>query len=117
MLVQPLHPRIVGPQSEACVEFHLLLVSVVGVVVEVVGEMEVEHVLLPVRLPRAELNNELWRVVVATTIELAMSVMVMPPELHGRDQSHHDASRSPARSVNAVSSRDGAIIQSSLLQD
>ena len=31
--VQPLHPRIVGPESEASVELHLLLVSVVGVVV------------------------------------------------------------------------------------
>ena len=73
--VQPLHPRIVGPESEASVELHLLLVSVVGVVVEVVGKMKVEHVLLPVRLPGAELDDELWWIVMATAVELEMSLL------------------------------------------
>ena len=48
VLVQALHSRIVGPQPKASVERHLFLVSVVGVVVEVVRKMEVEDVLLPV---------------------------------------------------------------------
>jgi hypothetical protein len=74
MLVQPFYSRIVRPQSKPGVELHLLLVSVVGVVVEVIGKMEVEHVLLPVRLPSAELDDELWWVVMATTVELRKSV-------------------------------------------
>jgi hypothetical protein len=118
MLVQPLHSRIIGPQSEAGIERHLFLVSVVGVVVEVVGEVEVEDVFFPVGLPGAELDDELGRVVVAAAVELAMSVFdVASLRCDLWNQSYHDTSRSPTRSIDAISSWDGAIVQSSLLQN
>ena len=60
-------------------ERHLFLVSVVGVVVKVVGEMEVEDVLLPVRLPGTELDDELWRIIMTAAVELAMSVLAISP--------------------------------------
>jgi hypothetical protein len=38
--------------------------------------MEMEHVLFPVRLPGAELDDELWWVIMAAAVELAMSVSI-----------------------------------------
>jgi len=38
----------------------------------------VEDVFFPVRLPGAELDDELWWVVVAAAVELTLSVLIMP---------------------------------------
>ena len=51
----------------------MLLVCVIRIVVEVVRQVDVEDVLLPVRLPCAKFDEELWRVVVTATIELVKS--------------------------------------------
>jgi hypothetical protein len=51
----------------------LLLVGVIGIIVEVIRQVNVEDVLLPVRLPSAEFDEELWRVVVTATVELKIS--------------------------------------------
>jgi hypothetical protein len=51
----------------------LLLVGIIRIVVKVVGQMDVKDVLLPVRLPGAKLDDEFWRIIVATTIKLTTS--------------------------------------------
>jgi hypothetical protein len=53
----------------------LLLVGVIGVVVEVIRQVNVEDVLLPVRLPGAEFDEELWRIVVTATVKLLILAM------------------------------------------
>jgi hypothetical protein len=80
--------------------------------------VEVEDVFFPVGLPGAELDDELGRVVVAAAVELAVSVFdVASLRCDLWNQSYHDTSRSPTRSIDAISSWDGAIVQSSLLQN
>ena len=51
----------------------MLLVCVIGVIVEIVRQVDVEDVLLPVRLPSAKFDEELWWIVVTATVELARS--------------------------------------------
>jgi hypothetical protein len=51
----------------------LLLVSVIRVVVEVIRQVNVEDVLLPVRLPGTKFDEELWRVIMTATVELRIS--------------------------------------------
>jgi hypothetical protein len=47
--------------------------------------MEVEDVLLPVRLPGTELDDELWWVVMAAAVELAVSVSFVIPWIRDRN--------------------------------